>query len=102
MGLFKRKPKAQLPPDGRKYRMGILFAFLMLAGLGVACMNEVASDLYSEFLTGLGMLYFVYNSGNVGNKWVLGKHGKLMARVGDLQDPPEEEDPKKKDTQSEA
>lgn len=83
--------------------MGILFAFLMLAGLGVASMNAVMVDLYSEFLTGISIIYFTFCSGNVGNKWVLGKHGKLIARVGDLADPPEaEEDPKKKDTQSEA
>lgn len=89
-----KKKKDNVPLDGRKYRMGMIFAFLMLAGLGIAGMNAVVSDMYSEFLTGLGMLYFVFCSGNVGNKWVLGKHGKLMAAVGEIQDPVTE-DPNK-------
>ena len=75
--MFKKKG----PSDGRKYRMAMWFSFFLLIGIFLAGKNEVMSDLYSEFITGLGMLYFVYCSGNVGNKWILGKHGKLIAQM---------------------
>lgn len=78
--MFKRNAG---PPDGRKYRMGIIFALLMIAGLFVAGSNSLLVDLYSELLTGLGLLYFAYCGGNVSNKWVLGKQGRFMARSGD-------------------
>jgi predicted outer membrane lipoprotein len=88
MKLLPSRPSG--PPDGRKYRMAFLFAGLMVLGLLLAGRFEIIKDLYSEFVTGLGILYFTYCTGNVGNKWVLGKHGALQAQMGTGEPEPEE------------
>ena len=88
--LFRRKSNINLLPDGRKYRMGLLFAAAMLLGLGLACTNPIIAGLYSEFLTGLGMLYLVFCGGNVGNKWIVGKKGGLLAQIGSPPPPPKD------------
>lgn len=97
--LSRKKAEPSGPPDGRKYRMGLLFAGLMLLGLALASKGIVPDELYSSFITGIGAIYFTYCSGNIGNKWVLGKHGALQARVGMPEEPPPpKEDPKEPPT----
>lgn len=68
--------KSEGQKDGRKYRMGLLFAGLMLLGLGLASRGIVPDTLYSSFITGIGAIYFTYCSGNISNKWVLAKSNK--------------------------
>jgi hypothetical protein len=76
--------------DGRKYKMSIFAMFIMLVTFVFTGYNELVKETYTELLMGLSSLYAVYCGSNVGNKWVLGKHGKLVGKEGDLQDPPTE------------
>lgn len=73
--------KTSGPPVGRKYRMGIIFAIIMVAGMFIAGSNSLLIELYSELLTGIGLLYLTFCGGNVSNKWVLGKKGGLIAKM---------------------
>lgn len=74
--------------DGRKYRLALIFAGIMALGLGLASQNSMMQEMYSEFLTGISVIYISYCGGNVGNKWVWGKHGKLVgASEPEVEDP---------------
>jgi hypothetical protein len=66
--MFKKR--SDKPLDGRKYRMGIIMMFVLLAGFGLAGLNPVLTSLYTELITGCSLLYFTYCSGNVSNKLV--------------------------------
>ena len=63
--------------DGRKYRLALTFAAIMILGLLLSTAIPAIETLYGEFVTSLVALYLAYCGGNVSNKWVLGKHGKL-------------------------
>ena len=63
--------------DGRKYRLALTFAGVMILGLLLSTTIPAVETLYGEFVTSLVALYLAYCGGNVSNKWVLGKYGKV-------------------------
>ena len=74
--------------------MAFIFAMLLLAGLGLAGINDVIKDLYSQFVTGIMGLYLVFCGGNVSNKWVLTRNGGSLTQSS-LDQPPQGEDGEK-------
>jgi len=79
---FRKKIKTPSIPDGRKYRMSIICLFVLLAGFGVAGLNPVFVKLYSELITAVLGVLFVYCGGNVANKWSIGKKDGLTVGAG--------------------
>ena len=61
MGLFN----FERSENGRKYNMGILFAFLILASAGFCTMNPILSKVFVELVSGIVAIYNVYCGGNV-------------------------------------
>lgn len=78
--MFRRKGNQLL--DGRKYRLAIICLLVLLAGFGVAMLSPVFANLFSELVTAVLGILFVYNSGNVANKWAVGKKGGLIVSSG--------------------
>jgi hypothetical protein len=72
-----KSSKSPLPFDGRKYRLVIFSMALILGAFGLTALNPVLATLFPEFITGIISLNFLYMGGNVSNKWVLNKAGKL-------------------------
>lgn len=88
------KSKQNKPPDGRKYRMGIIMMLVLLGSFALAGVNPVLAAVYPELITGLGIIYLTYCGGNVGNKWVLGKKGGLTMESEQPKPDPDEEEEK--------
>lgn len=64
--------------DGRKYRMSVLFAAILFTAFLVVCTNPIAfGSLYTQLITALITILTIFCGGNIYNKHVLGKHGKL-------------------------
>lgn len=70
---YKKKEKKSVSRDGRKFRMGILFALLLLACFGLASMNPILVKVFAEIVGGIVGIYLAYCSLNVANKAVLGR-----------------------------
>ena len=97
MALFKRsKPKQtfEAKRNGRKYRMGILFALMILACAGLCTINPILVKVFAEVVGGIVGIYIVYCGGNVANKAVLGKwQGARIEGGVQLGGPPPPADP---------
>lgn len=81
--MFKRKPRTNRVPDGRKYRLAIISLVIVLTGFGVACINPILAKLYSELVAAVLGILFVYSGGNVAKEWANGKKERTV-----LQGPP--------------
>lgn len=75
--MFKRN-KQSGPQDGRKYRLALIFAGVMFLAYAISGSNVALQSMFSQLITGIGALYLTYCTGNISNKHILGKHGKLM------------------------
>lgn len=75
----KESEEINLPktPDGRKYRLAIISMFILLGGFGLAGLNPAFAAIYTELITAILGINALYYGGNVGNKWVIGKSGRL-------------------------
>jgi len=75
--MFFRKKKPQqtleVKRNGRKYKMGILFALMILALAGLCTVNPILVKVFAEVVGGIVGIYIVYCGGNVANKAVLGR-----------------------------
>lgn len=80
--MLKRRKTKQLLPDGRKYRLVIISLFVLLGGFALAGLNPTFAAVYAELVAAILGLNALYYSGNVGNKWVVGKAGGLTMSVG--------------------
>ena len=60
--------------DGRKYKMALILAILMLGSFMLLATYPVLSGQFPTFVTAIGALYVAYCAGNVGNKWVTTKN----------------------------
>ena len=70
---------------GRKFNMGLLFAFMVFVMYMVAPLAPVWSKIILETGGILATLYAIYNGGNVSNKYVTLKHSKQEVTDGDSQ-----------------
>lgn len=74
----------------RKYRIALLsLALCTLAFLATAYNDKLGTN-YGTFVMAVGMVLGLYGGANVGNKWVLAKHGVLKGPNGEVEEEEEE------------
>ncbi len=67
----------------RKYKVALLsLALCTICFVGTAFFEKLG-DNYSTFVMAVGMVLGLYGGANVGNKWVLAKHGALFPPPGE-------------------
>lgn len=89
--MLKKDPNKL--PDGRKFRLALISIMLLTAAFAMAAINPVLATALPDFITGLIGLNLVYNGGNVGNKWMLGKKGGVqLGQVPDSPPTPKEDE----------
>lgn len=69
------------PFHSRKYRMGLLSLFLVTGAWVVAGLLPGLAQLFSELTTGIMGILMLYFTGNVSNKFVVGRHLVEQAKV---------------------
>lgn len=68
----------------RKYKVALMALALCTACFAGTAFSERLGDNYGTFVMAMGMVLGLYGSANVGNKWVLAKHGVLKGPKGEV------------------
>lgn len=70
--------------QSRKYQLAIASLFLITAGWVAGNWSTALQQTFSELISGVMGVLVLYYTGNVGNKFVVGKHmvDTVKARVG--------------------
>jgi hypothetical protein len=86
----------------RKFRIAILSLALCTLCFGATAFSEALGDNFGTFVMAVGMVLGLYGGANVGNKWVLAKHGGLQQLDAEVEVNREEKEELKKEAKAEA
>ncbi len=67
--------------SSRKYKLTLISLLLMTAAWGISGFMPGLGQMFSELITGIMGLLMLYFTGNVGNKFVVGRHLVEQAKV---------------------